>query len=83
MKQMHFLPTAQIVLRITCPDGEFIVPATVPTGEENEAPTMEEIIDALDEAIEQYAELYEVGPDKVEMLTAGEAVELGIYEEEL
>ena len=79
---MNFIPAVSLILVITTPDGEIILPIVIQTGDENTAPTMDEIVIAIDDTVLEYAEMYDVAPDKVKLLTADEAVELGFYVED-
>ena len=79
---MNFIPTANVVLVITTETGDVTLPVAIQTGDENTAPTMDEIVIAIDDTVLEYAEMYDVAPDKVKLLTLDEAIELGAYMEE-
>ena len=72
-----FQPAAQIVLAITDDFGTTYLATTIATGDLGEAPTMEQIVNAIDETIEEYAALYEVDPDQIVMMTMEDAIEAG------
>lgn len=79
---MNFIPTANVVLVITTETGDVTLPVAIQTGDENTAPTMDEIVIAIDDTVLEYAEMYDVTPDKVKLLTVDEAEELGVYVED-
>ena len=72
-----FQPAAQIVLAITHDFGTTYLAITIETGELGEVPTMEQIVNAIDDTIEEYAALYEVDPDQIVLMTMEDALEAG------
>lgn len=77
-----FQPAALIVLAIEDDYGTQYVTATISTGAMGEAPSMDEIVAAIDDTIQEYAELYEVAPDQIKMMTVEDAIAAGAVLEE-